>query len=188
LQHFASQAPQIGTPAPDSTLVTLDGDLVRLSDYFSEKPLVLQFGSHSCPVYRYRRFSMNSLYKKYQGRVTFLMIYTQEAHPVGANSPYKDEEWVSWWNRLPGVLIPQHRDLSDRLDRASWSKAALNRNYQYEFLADTIDNSTWRLYGAASSPGFIIDSDGIVRLSQVWVNPKEIGEVIEQLLAPDQLD
>lgn len=63
-----------------------------LSAIIGEQPVVLQLGSHSCPVYRYRRFDIFALQREYADRADFVVVYTQEAHPVRSDSPYRDEE------------------------------------------------------------------------------------------------
>jgi hypothetical protein len=92
LSHYAGQAPAVGDPAPRFTLRGVDNAPVPLDQLIGNRPLVLQLGSHSCPVYRYRRFGMAKLYADYRDRVNFLLIYTQEAHPAGSRSPFTDGE------------------------------------------------------------------------------------------------
>ena len=103
LQHFYQEAPDVGTQAPVFNLVNLKGEQVSLKTLIGEKPVVLQFGSHSCPVYRYRRREMKKVYQEFHTVAHFVIVYTLEAHPVGTKSPYSDEEWVTWINRLTDV-------------------------------------------------------------------------------------
>ncbi len=182
LEHFNDEAPDVGENAPNFTLKNLNGKEVSLNSLIGEKPIVLQLGSHTCPVYRYRRFSMRQLHAEYRDDAHFLMIYTLEAHPVGSNSPYADREWVSLWNRIPGVLIPQPDNYEERLTVASDSQSKLSKYYQYPYLVDNINNSVWKSYGSASSPAFVIDQSGKIALKQVWVNPKEIAKTLDKLI------
>ena len=92
LAHFAAEAPAPGTPAPDFMLLDTEGKPVKLSALVGTQPIVVQLGSYTCPVFRYRRFTMRSLREKYAGRVIFLVVYTVEAHPTGAVSPYRDKQ------------------------------------------------------------------------------------------------
>ena len=181
LAHFDQTAPAIGDPAPEFTLTDLNGQPVELAELVGEKPIVLQLGSHSCPVYRYRRFSMRGLYEEFRDRVHFLMVYTVEAHPVGSKSPYAEGEWDTWWNRLTGVRVQQPPDHEHRRDQAIASSERLKIEPLY--LVDDMDDAVWRSYGAASSPAFVIDLDGRVAARQVWVEPKEIKRVLDRLLA-----
>jgi len=181
LKHFESEAPNVGDIAPTFALQTLEGQNVSLDSLIGEKPIVLQFGSHTCPVYRYRRFGMRQLHEKHKGKAHFLMVYTLEAHPVGSPSPYSNKEWVSLWNRIPGVLVSQHEDYKERLEQAQYSKKTLQKYYQYQYLVDTIDNKVWNHYGSAASPAYVIDLSGKIALRQAWVNPKEIDTILLSL-------
>ena len=180
LVHFETQAPQVGDPAPLFSLQDLAGNTVNLSEMVGEKPIVLQFGSHSCPVYRFRRHWIRDIYEDYQDRVSFLIVYTVEAHPVGSKSPYAEEEWDTWWNRLTGVRVDQPADEASRQAQASFSHEKLRLDPL--MVVDDMDNTTWKAYGAASSPAFVIDTEGQVVSRQVWIEPKQIRQVLDRLL------
>ncbi len=180
LAHFAEQAPSVGDPAPDFRLVDLEGNTVELSDLIGDKPIVLRLGSHSCPVYRYRRFDLEPLIEDYRDRVHFLTVYTLEAHPVGSESPYTEDEWVSLPNRLTGVYVKQPETAEERMKTARDSHRKLD--LPEPMVVDDMDDSVWRAYGSASSPAFVIDRQGRVALRQVWVTPKEIRRVLNDLL------
>lgn len=181
LAHFDATAPVIGEPAPGFTLSGLDGRPVALEELIGERPIVLQFGSHSCPVYRYRRFSMADVYQDFAERVHFLLVYTVEAHPIGSKSPYAEGEWDPWWNRLTGVRVRQPPDQDSRREQARVSHERIQ--YRARMIVDTMDDVVWRRYGAASSPAFVIDREGNIAARQVWIEPKEIRQVLERLLA-----
>lgn len=180
LAHFATTAPAVGEPAPFFSLVDLDGRVVDLADLIGDKPIVLQLGSHTCPVYRYRRFWMNDLYDELGDRVTFLTVYTLEAHPVGSQSPYAEKEWDPLWNRLTGVRMGQPEDEEGRVERAKLSHGRLK--LKAPMVVDSLDNAVWQRYGAASSPAFIIDREGRIAAQQVWIEPKKIRQVLLRLL------
>ncbi len=180
LAHFETQAPAVGEPAPDFTLRDLDGNSVELAELIGERPIVLQFGSHSCPVYRYRRFSMSDLWEEFRGRVHFLLVYTLEAHPVGSKSPYDEGEWVTMWNRVTRVRVAQPESEEHRMQQAIFSHQRLE--LEPPMVVDALDNAVWEAYGAASSPAFVIDLEGKVALRQVWVAPDPIREVLLELL------
>ena len=180
LAHFAHQAPAVGEPAPGFELRGLDGEAVRLEELVGDKPIVLQLGSHSCPVYRYRRFDLEDLVQEFGDRVHFVLVYTQEAHPKGSRSPYAEGEWISLPNRLTGVFVDQPVDLEARTARAQFSAEKLK--LPHRVLVDAMDNAVWSSYGSASSPAFVIDPAGNVATSQVWIDPEEIRRVLLELL------
>ncbi len=183
LQHFAQRAPQPGTIMPDVQIVTLDGEKRELGDYIDDKPLVLQLGSHSCPVYRYRRFDMNKLQQEYGDKVDFLTIYTIEAHPDGSKSPYREGEWLTAINRLTRVRVAQPETLNERLAQASTSISELGT--LNPVVVDVMQNNAWNTFGAAPSPAYVINKEGQVVLRQVWVNPKAIKQTLDKILPSD---
>lgn len=189
LSHFADQAPAIGAPAPRFELRGLDGETVSLDELVGERPLVLQLGSHSCPVYRYRRFGMRELWEEYRGRVGFLLLYTVEAHPRGTPSPYRDPqrnggEWDLLLNRVVGVRLPRATDLDERAAAARRSAEALE--IPYPVAVDGMDDAVWRAYGAAPSAGYVLDRRGRVVLVQPWIDPAEIRLALDRLLAQSE--
>jgi len=180
LQHFSDVAPSAGEPAPTFELHDLEGVPVDLAELVGTRPIVLQLGSHTCPVYRGRRHGMRKLYEEYRDRVDFFVVYTLEAHPVGANSPYKEEEWVPIHNRLVGIDFGQPETFEGRLEHARTSQA--NLEIEIPMLVDGMDDAVWQVYGRVPSPGFVIDTQGTVALAQVWIDPKAIREVLEELV------
>jgi hypothetical protein len=99
---------------------------------------------------------------------------------VDSKSPYAEGEWDFWLNRVLGVRVHEPATERERAELASASHEKLN--LPELMVVDDMDNSTWEAYGSASSPAFVIDRDGKVALRQVWVIPKEIREVLDELL------
>ncbi len=180
LAHFESMAPAPGEPAPELDVRLLNGESVALHDLIGQRPVVLQLGSHSCPVYRYRRFDLFKLQRAFKDQVDFVVVYTTEAHPVGAASPYRDEEWLSFPNWITNTRVSQTSNLSERLERAAWSTHELDR--QDLILVDTMNDATWKRYGAAPSAAFVIDANGVIVLAQPWVEPEGIRQALQNLL------
>jgi len=181
LPDFDAQAPKEGEQAPLFELRDTNGKSISLKDMIGEKPIVLQLGSHSCPVYRYRRFDMKRLHGEFKDRVNFIVVYTLEAHPKGSKSPYSDEEWVHYVNELTDVKIKQAEAISQRQEQARESVAELKLEYA-PVLIDSMDNKVWNLYGKAPAAAYVIDTQGRIVLRQAWVNPDEIDEVLERIL------
>ncbi|TVQ28992.1 MAG: hypothetical protein EA370_15850 [Wenzhouxiangella sp.] len=180
LAHFPEMAPEPGQPAPELEVRRLDGNKTTLADLVGDRPIVLQLGSHSCPVFRYRRFDIFRLQRDYADRVDFVVVYTTEAHPVGTVSPYRDREWLSFPNWITNTRVPQPETLDERIAQAQWSSSEMNRSDL--ILVDELDNATWKTYGAAPSPAFVIDTAGLIVLTQPWIEPRGIREILDQLL------
>jgi hypothetical protein len=72
---------RVGDVAPDFALPKAAGDgEIRLST-LKDKPVVLVFGSMSCPPYRDRLPEVQALYEKFKDKAGFVMVYIREAHP-----------------------------------------------------------------------------------------------------------
>ncbi|MGH9613370.1 MAG: tetratricopeptide repeat protein, partial [Bryobacteraceae bacterium] len=66
--------PATGTLAPDFALPRLGSSKsIRLADYRGKRPVLLVFGSYTCPFFRSAAPKINSLYEKYGGRLPFLL-------------------------------------------------------------------------------------------------------------------
>ena len=181
LSHFDATAPAESAPAPDFELVDIDGDKVALHDLVGEKPIVVQLGSYSCPVFRYRRFDMQELQREFAGRVGFVVVYTQEAHPVDSINPYADRVWNPWINKIARVNVPEHKSARQRRAQASATFDIVGLDSR--FLVDGMDNAVWRQYGAAPSAAYVLDLQGKIYLRQPWVYPKEIRKALNEILA-----
>jgi Iodothyronine deiodinase len=181
LAHFATSAPAPGALAPPVELIAADGQSHRLDALLDGRPLVLQLGSHSCPVYRYRRHSLAPLWERFAGRVRFVLVYTREAHPAGSASPFTPgEEWNPWINRLTGVRVREPASIEERRAQAVGSHHSLE--LPVELFVDPFDNPAWQSFGAAASPAFVLDTEGRVVLRQAWIEPREIAATLERLL------
>ena len=61
------------TKAPDFKVLDMEGNEVRLSDFFG-KPIVLNFWASWCPPCKAELPDFEAACKKYEGKVTFLMV------------------------------------------------------------------------------------------------------------------
>lgn len=79
LQKSASR----GKPAPDSQLVSVDGkSRCRLLEFSRRnRPLVVNFCSWTCPVFRTRVDEFLSIAREFSDVADFLAVYIEEAHP-----------------------------------------------------------------------------------------------------------
>ena len=153
---------------------------MQLGDLVGGRPTVVQLGSRSCPVFRYRRHGMHELHERFGKRVRFVVIYTQEAHPVGSRSPYVEREWNPWINRWTGVRIDQPRTDEERRQRAQEALDELELKAQV--VVDRMHNDAWQALGAASAPAFVVDAEGRIALRQVWVDPEPIENLLKEML------
>ena len=73
-----------GKIAPDSELISVDGkSRYRLLEFCrGNRPLVVNFGSWTCPVFRTRVNEFLAIVREFRDVADFLTIYVEEAHPT----------------------------------------------------------------------------------------------------------
>lgn len=178
--NIGVNGPKPGESAPDFSLQTVDGKSVKASALWSQKPLVLMTGSHTCPVFRGKVSPFESLAKEFGDRANFLVVYTIEAHPKGDPSPYSGEEWVTPKNVQEGILVRQPVKQEDRVRLA---KECIQREKLTTPVAvDTMDNTVWKAYGSAPNCVYVISRDGKILEAESWMEPEQLRKAITQVL------
>jgi thiol-disulfide isomerase/thioredoxin len=133
--------------APDFTLQALSGaEPVTLSK-LRGKPVVLVFGSCTCPPFVAATQATEQLYAKFQDRVHFYLIYVREAHPTDGRV-------------IPGnqfqIRSPQTPDERERVA----GNFARELGVQMPILIDGIDNAVERVYACWPNRMYVIDAGG----------------------------
>ncbi len=185
LRTFMQRPPRIGESAPDFTLGDLEGEAVTLSDLYADRPVVLEFGCLTCPVYRGKIRQMQALRDRFGDACHFVLVYTVEAHPSGSPGPYSGQEWVGDRNRAEGLLIAQPADYEQRLALAR--RVATERGEGFLILVDGMDNAVWEAYGQRPNSAFLIDQGGTVLEKQFWVQPQQLERRLAQLVGEDSV-
>lgn len=71
---------RVGDSAPDFTLDQLDGKKTVTISQLTDKPVVLYFGSCTCPHFRASIMKINRTFDVYKEHVHLFVVYTREAH------------------------------------------------------------------------------------------------------------
>ncbi len=142
---------QVGDMAPDFALGTADGEsTVSLSSFRDQRPVVLLFGSYSCPMFRRQFGGLKQIHEQYKDRAEFLMVYIQEAHPSDGITLRE--------NHYEGIRIAQHQTLDERRQAAATCAAALDG--ALSVLVDTMDNGLRKEYAAWPARVYVVGEDG----------------------------
>jgi hypothetical protein len=154
--HQFWQAPKLpsaltaGKAAPDFTLPALghDGE-VRLSG-LRGKPVVLLFGSFSCPIFTSRTATFEQCYRKYRDRAAFLFVDIREAgHP--------EERLKSIYQSCAATAKP------GRAERQAVSLEAIRAlGLTIPAVIDGDDGRVGELYSAWPARTLVLDGDGKV--------------------------
>jgi len=86
LGRWLAEGPRTGEMAPDFELTDLDGNAVRLGD-LRGRPVVIEFGSFTCPIFSDRVPQMERLARKHPA-AAFVVIAVREAHPGELSPPH----------------------------------------------------------------------------------------------------
>ncbi len=142
---------RVGDAAPDFKLKTKDFTReVELSSFKGKRPVVLIFGSYSCPSFRSQAGLFEEMSAEYKDRAEFFIVYIRESNAVGgAPSSINDRE---------GISVKDPQDYLQRTEVAKLGCSALN--IQTPCLVDRIDDAVAEAYSAWPDRIYIVDTDG----------------------------
>ena len=144
--------------APDFSLASPSGEAApRLSSFRGKQPVVLIFGSYTCPKFRTQAEALNQLAARYHDRAAFLLVYIREAHG--------DATWQSTVNQREGVAQP---DASSIAQKREYAAACLRKlKIRYAAVVDGIDGAVEKAYAAWPSRVYLIDREGRVQFNSL---------------------
>jgi hypothetical protein len=154
-----SALPPVGSQLLALHGTTLQGHPVDPKQ-FQGKFLVIQVGSLTSPRYRASIPAARALKERFGNRIQLVTIYTREAHPSGATSPFASSVWVPQANVRDAVLVSDSQTLNQRYDRAK----ALNNHWgDLSFMVvDAVENELWQALGCRSHALILSDDQGEV--------------------------
>ena len=156
----------VGAPAPGFTLGNIT--LAQLH----EKPVLLVFGSYSCPQFRFDVPALNRLYDQYGTQVHFLLVYIHEAHTSA--------DWRSTANQREGVELAPVASLEDKSKYAQLCKRKLA--IRFDSVVDGLDRRVEQAYHAWPSAAYLIDTNGRIQLRSRLGEQETATKELERLL------
>jgi Flp pilus assembly protein TadD/peroxiredoxin len=174
----AASGPSVNELAPDFELADVAGKKnVRLRDFRGRGPVVLVFGSYSCPNFRSSADTLNALYQRYGNQVPFYLVYIREAHAT--------DNWQSTRNEREGVVMAPATTIQEKVDHGAMCVRKLH--LQFPALVDSMDGPVEAAYAAWPSRAFVIGTDGRIRystgLSQQDFRPQEMERILRDAMA-----
>ena len=161
-----------GSPAPPIGSL----DLTRLS-----KPIVLVFGSYTCPKLRGSAADLKRISQAYRDRIDFRLVYIREAHAEGG----AESQWQSTINLKEGVSLAPARTLPEKQEHASFCLRKLD--LPFPAVVDGMDGAAETAYQAWPSRLYLVGSDGKVafqtRLGELDFRPADLESAIREILA-----
>ena len=144
-------------------LQTTDGGRFRSADLAAKgQPVLLVFGSLTCPVTESAAGGLKQLYASYGNKVRFVMVKVREAHP--------------------GQTIRQPQTFEQKLRHAVDLKN--HHGLPFEMAVDDIDGTFHRTLGSRPNSAYVIDPSGTIIFRAQWANETQaIGEALEAIFA-----
>ncbi|TDX22139.1 AhpC/TSA family protein [Modicisalibacter xianhensis] len=156
--------PLPGEKAPDFTLPDTEGHNWRLSE-LQGKPVVLIFGSGTCPMTTGSLPGLNQLYQEMGDDAQWLMVYVREAHP--------------------GEDMPAHETHEQKRNQAQ--RMRNEENIAWPVLIGELDGHTHQAYTELPNHIFLIDREGYVAFRGEFAHAPTLYTALSQLEAQDGL-
>jgi tetratricopeptide (TPR) repeat protein len=167
----------VGAVAPPVGALTFTG-LAR--------PVVLVFGSYTCPKLRTSATDLKRIAAQDHRRVDFRLVYISEAHANGG----AEAQWQSTINQKEGVDLPAPQNLAEKQDHATLCLRRLS--LPFAMVVDGMDAAAERAYAAWPSRLYLVGRDGKVvfqtRLGELDFHADALERAIRQALAGRESD
>jgi tetratricopeptide (TPR) repeat protein/peroxiredoxin len=143
-------------PAPDFDLPdSITQKSVRLSSFRGKSPVVLVFGSYTCPNLRSSAEAIKTLQHRFGKEVPFLLVYIREAHSTA--------QWQSTRNERQNVTLSAATSMEEKAANATMCSRKLH--LPFPAVVDRMDGATEKAYNAWPSRVFVIGKDGRILYS-----------------------
>jgi hypothetical protein len=152
-----------GDTIPLIDLPTTDGGRFRSDSMAADpRPVLLVFGSLTCPVTESAGHGLPNLHREYGDAVRFVVVYVREPHP--------------------GAAIPQPRVLEEKMRNARALQT--HHGFTCEVAVDDIDGTVHRAFGTQPSSAYIIDPSGTIVFRAHWSSSvKPLEEALRAVVA-----
>lgn len=156
---------QVGVAAPEFDAQTLDGQIVRLSDFRGLRHVVMMTGAVTSPMCAVEAPELYQLQTEFAGQgFAFFFLYTRESHPAEHFAAHESfEQKLSYAREL------------QRLE-----------NIQVPMLVDHLDGRIHRAYGAWPNALFVIHKDGRLVFRSNMANHGELRQFLEDMVAAER--
>jgi thiol-disulfide isomerase/thioredoxin len=145
--RFERTDPAPGDHVPSFDLPTIDGGHLR-SDELGERPVLLIFGSSTCPVTDNAAPGLNELHRRFGDRVRFVMVNVREAHP--------------------GKAFPQPKAMETKTAHATKLRGIYG--FAFEIAVDDIDGTLHRAMSPKPNSAYLLAPDGMILFRAQWAN------------------
>jgi hypothetical protein len=146
---FRPSDPGPGDLVPEFDLELLGGKRLTRQT-LGDLPVLIVFGSMTCPVTESSGPVLKDLHVRYGHRVRFIVVNTREAHP--------------------GDRLPQPRAMDEKRRRAV--ELQRHHGFGFEVAVDSIDGAFHRAMSPKPNSAYLVYPDGIVAYRSHWANDR----------------
>jgi len=176
----------VGSNAPDGTVITMQGEALPLSSFFGKNPLVLNFGSYSCPHHRKRINELLMLMKEWQHHdVDFLTVYTAEAHTEDGwkltDQYVNDAEYTN----EDDFCFSYATTIDERQHMAEWF--IKTKHFDMPLVLDTMEDTLLKAYNSWPIRLYIIHESKVVYCGDqgpFGYEPSDVDAALKKILRP----
>ena len=152
--------------------------MVSLSKLRNAGPVLLVFGSYTCPNFRSAAGTLNRLYGEYKSRVPFYLIYIREAHSTA--------DWASTKNEREGIVVEPVTTTGQQKEHATMCVRKLH--IEFPALLDSMNGDAEKAYSAWPSKAFLVDKRGRVifdtALGEQDFNQEQLEAALRRVISP----
>lgn len=178
---------RVGAVAPDGEVLTMKGEVVFLSSFFGNSdasPLVLNFGSYTCPHHRKRIDELHLLMEKWAKKgVRFLTVYTAEAHTEDgwklAHQYHNDAEY----SNEDDFCFYHAKSIEERKKMAEW--LIQKKQFQMPVVLDSMTNDLLKAYNTWPIRLYIIVSGKVAYCGEqgpFGYDPLSVDEALQKII------
>jgi len=162
--RFNRGDPRAGDPVPPFDLPTTDGERFRSTAL--DKPVLMVFGSLTCPLTEASGPGLNQLHRRFGDQVRFVAVNVREAHP--------------------GENVPQPHTAAEKLAQAHAFKD--HHRFEFEVAVDDLDGTLHRAMSPKPNSAYLIDQTGTIRFRAQWANDtRGLAEALAAIVAGESL-
>jgi Flp pilus assembly protein TadD len=155
-QPNGARGPRPGDLAPQFSATKVGtGERVTLAQLRGGGPMLIVFGSYTCPNFRAAAGNLNALYAKYKRQIPFYLIYIREAHSTS--------DWQSTRNEREGIILRPAANMTERQEHASMCVRKLHVGFPA--LLDDMSGAAEKAYSAWPSKAYLVDRNGRIVVS-----------------------
>lgn len=156
-----TMAAKVGAAAPEFEATTLDGKIVRLTDFRGSSHVVMVTGAVTSPMCAFELPELHRLQTEFAAQgIEFFLLYTRESHPAENYCAHESfEQKLSYGREL------------QRLE-----------SIHFPILVDHLDGRIHRAYGVWPNALFVIHKDGRLVFRSNMANHCELRQFLEDLV------